>query len=651
MIAYKAKKSDFIKHCEDGVIVNEISKRMIGFSGGGDAEKKSWEKSLPQMANVLKMSSLPDDVVVAAEYKIQQLQNRLDFVITGRNKDGKPAVIIVELKQWSKEIKSSKLKDHVYTFGGGGAKDYLHPSFQALNYANIIKNTYLYAVENEVIFSSCSYLHNMPQEYEKIVRNKEKYPYTTEESPVFLKGDEKTFADYLSDKVSEADANVLIDLDDSQIVSSKELAKILGESLRGNELFTLDDGQKTSIETIVNEVEDRLEYGDKRIILIKGGPGTGKSVVALNAMGRLIEPKNGKKHGYNVAYFTANAAPRYLYSEELTKDKEYTKQLIKALFKHPVVFDKCGIDAYDCALIDEAHRLFAYKGGMGIKKGVNLLQKAIESTKVSVFFIDEDQAVTKYDYATIETIKEMANKCKHNKVRVIEQDELKLTSQFRVAGGAEYISFIRSFLGYDEEKIKYTPDKYEFKVCDTAEEVREWVKKHDMEIRKQKSEKSGDDIDNISGHCRMVAGYCYEWKSKGKGRETGIYDFDELDNGAFKAKWNLRNNETSNDYSWLDDPLSVDEVGCIHTCQGLDIEYCGVIIGKDMYYDNGQIQFDKNKNAKSDRASGIRNADDELAKRLIRNTYNVLLTRGVKGTYVYCQDEKLRDYLKSLLSL
>lgn len=645
MIVYYAKKSDFVEQCENGKIADELSKCMIGLSGGGEREEKSWENSLPQIANVLKMSSLPDDVIVAAEYKIQQLQNRLDFVITGRNKDDEPVVIIVELKQWSKDIKSSKLKDFVYTYGGGGEKDYLHPSFQALNYANIISNTYLFSIENKVVFLPCSYLHNMPQEYEIRLRNKEKYPFV-DKSPVFLKGDEKLFAKYLSDKLSKADAKLLFDLDESQIVSSKELAKVLDESLKGNELFTLDDGQKTSIETIVSEVDDYLKYGEKKVILIKGGPGTGKSVVALNTLGSLITPKKGKNHGYNVAYFTANAAPRYLYSDELTKGREYTKQLIKSFFKHPVVFDKCGKDTYDCALIDEAHRLFANKPGMGIKKDVNLLKKAIEAAKICVFFIDEDQAVTKDDYATIERIGKIAEKC-NPKVRIVEGDDLTLTSQFRVAGGAEYIAFIRFFLGYNDERIVYTPQKYEFKVCDTAEEMREWVRNHDTEIRKRKADESGESIDNISGNCRMVAGYCYKWDSKGQDRDGDKFDI-VLDDGKFKAKWNLRNFETGQAYSWLGDPLSVEEVGCIHTCQGLDIDYCGVIIGKDLYYDDGQIKFNKNANANSDKASGIRRADDELAKRLIRNTYNVLLTRGVKGTYVYCEDKKLRDYLKSL---
>lgn len=122
-----------------------------------------------------------------------------------------------------------------------------------------------------------------------------------------------------------------------------------------------------------------------------------------------------------------------------------------------------------------------------------------------------------------------------------------------------------------------------------------------------------------------------------------------MDEGQYKAKWNLKCDQLLKDYSWLNNPLSVREVGCIHTCQGLDLNYCGVIIGKDLYYEDGMVKFKKSANAKSDVTSGIRTADDDLAKRLIRNTYHVLLTRGMKGTYVYCEDKALRDYLKSLI--
>ena len=146
----------------------------------------------------------------------------------------------------------------------------------------------------------------------------------------------------------------------------------------------------------------------------------------------------------------------------------------------------------------------------------------------------------------------------------------------------------------------------------------------------------------------MVAGYTYEWISNGQFRDGPDHDII-LDSEDFKAKWNLRCKQVGNNYSWLNDPLSVNEVGCIHTCQGLDMNYCGVIIGKDLQYRDGKLLFCKEEIARSDKNSGIRTADDDIAERLIRNTYHVLLTRGMLGTYVYCEDEGLRSYLKSML--
>ena len=168
----------------------------------------------------------------------------------------------------------------------------------------------------------------------------------------------------------------------------------------------------------------------------------------------------------------------------------------------------------------------------------------------------------------------------------------------------------------------------------------------------QKAVREKDDLFNqnrtVSGKCRMVAGYTYEWVSKGQYRDGPDYDI-VLDEGTFKAKWNLRCSQVGNNYSWLNDPESVDEVGCIHTCQGLDLNYCGVIIGKDLQYRDGKLLYCKDQIARSDRNSGIRRSDDETAARLIRNTYHVLQTRGMLGTYVYCEDEGLREHLKEMI--
>ena len=115
---------------------------------------------------------------------------------------------------------------------------------------------------------------------------------------------------------------------------------------------------------------------------------------------------------------------------------------------------------------------------------------------------------------------------------------------------------------------------------------------------------------------------------------------------GFKAKWNL-----ANDKIWAINPKSFEEVGCIHTAQGLEFDYVGVLIGKDLYYDpaDGKVKTNKLAISRDDRSSGIRTASDNEARRLILNTYKTLLTRGQKGCFIYCEDKELRDYIKSYL--
>ena len=279
----------------------------------------------------------------------------------------------------------------------------------------------------------------------------------------------------------------------SRIVPSKLLAKMLSDAIKGNPFFSYDEAQATSVAQIVETAVDSAAYGGKRTIIIRGGAGTGKSVVAINALGQLINNRSSG-HRLNAVYVTSNAAPRNLYTEELVAD-DYKKNAIAALFRYPTVFCHSGEDEYDCALIDEAHRIFDFKGGVGIRKGTHVLDDIIRASRVAVFFIDDDQAVTTTDFATIERIKDAAGRM-HSKL--IEGTDLELKTQFRVTGGEQYISFIKSFLGYNDNITSYFPDKYEFKVFDSALEM------HRAIIEK-------DDLFNcghtVSGKCRVVAGY------------------------------------------------------------------------------------------------------------------------------------------------
>ena len=251
-----------------------------------------------------------------------------------------------------------------------------------------------------------------------------------------------------------------------------------------------------------------------------------------------------------------------------------------------------------------------------------MIDKAFYDSRVNIWFIDEDQAVTKYDYLTIDKIKQYAHKYDSE---IIEAKELSLTSQFRCMGGQEYISFVNQFLGYEEISTKkYKPKNYDFRIFDTPTEMWEAISEKQKEYP----------------NARLLAGYTHNWISKS---DDKLYDFN-MDEGQFKMRWNK-----FVDNSFINDPSQLDRIGSIHTIQGVDMSYAGVIIGKDMQYKDGHIIFDKSENAETDSASGIRKQNEKTAERLIRNTYKVLLTRGMYGTYIYCEGASLREYLKSLV--
>ena len=639
MIIYRENVGKFISQCLDGTsaldIGSIISKqmRLNGITYFGDSQVNAWNASLPEMALVLKRSNVDENIDVAVEYKLVQSRDRIDFLICGNDEADHENVVVIELKQWS-QVRPTNKQYFVNTFGGGGEGDYWHPSYQAYNYAQILLNFNEFVRENKVGLPSCCYLHNMAEGNSVLLDDISKYPLVLS-SPVFYEGQSDQLGKYISKYIKKPNKHLLYLIENSRIVPSKFLANMLKEAIQGNPFFSYDEAQATSVAQIVETAVDSAKYGGKRTIIIKGGAGTGKSIVAINALGQLINNKESPNR-LNAVYVSTNAAPRNLYSEELV-GKDYTKTAIKQLFRYPTVFCHSGEDEFDCALVDEAHRIFDFKGGVGIKKGTHVLEDIIRASRVAVFFIDSDQAVTTTDFATIDRIKEAAEKM-HSKI--IEGTQLELKTQFRVTGGEQYISFIRSFLGYNNDISLYYPDKYDFKVFDSASDLHEAIKEK-------------DDLFNlnhtVSGKCRLVAGYTYEWKSKYQYRDSNIYDII-LDSGDFKAKWNLRCKEVGPDYSWANDPDSINEVGCIHTSQGLDLNYCGVIIGKDIQYKDGKLLYCQNETAKSDNYSGIRKSDKEIADKLIRNTYYVLLTRGMLGTYVYCEDEGLREHLKEMLA-
>ena len=274
--------------------------------------------------------------------------------------------------------------------------------------------------------------------------------------------------------------------------------------------------------------------------------------------------------------------------------------------------------------MDEAHRLNA-KSGMFQNKGENQIKEIISASKVSLFLIDEHQKVTTKDIGTIDEIKKYANEFG---ATIYLGEEFNLVSQFRCNGSDGYLAFLDNLLGIRETTNKTFDIDYDIRLFDDPNKMRDALKEK-------------NDINNKS---RMIAGYCYNWITK-KCKDADLYDI-ELENN-FKAKWNLSNTST-----WAIDENSFDQVGCIHTSQGLEFDYVGIIIGKDLRYENNKVITDYTKRARTDRSlKGIKSTKNyKLADEIIRNTYKTLLSRGQKGCYIYCEDKALAEYIKSVLN-
>ena len=621
MIVYNATKSQF----NSDVILNQISDKILerlkesNIHGGEDAEYRSWQNSLVFMRNVLDDNEIPDDVEVAIEYQIPRTSKRVDFIICGSDNNNKNNVIVVELKQWDKVEKiDNEMLHSVKAFTGGGNRMVSHPSYQAYSYAVFIKNSSEQVQDEDIGIIPCAYLHNYEEKYLGEL-NDDIYKMWYEEAPFFIKNQVMDLRKFIKKFISKksTDGKLLYKIDNGRIRPSKALQDCIVSLMKGNKEFMLLDEQAVVYDMCVKTMKQCLKDMKKRTLIIQGGPGTGKSVLAVNLLKKYITD------GLNASYVTKNSAPREAYLKLLSKSDLKKEVNIKQLFRSPFGLCKTPSNFYDCLIIDEAHRLV--KQMYGDFQGQNQVMECINSSLLSIFLIDENQKITTKDIGSIDEIKYWANELNS---RVIINEETTLTSQFRCNGSDLYIQLLNNILQIGENvDIDLAELNFDLQIFDNPNDLRD-------ELRKK---------NQINNKARMVAGYCYDWDVK---NHRGDYDIYLEDN--FKAKWNLEN-----DKIWAINPSSFEEVGCIHTAQGLEFDYVGVLIGQDLRYDDasGLIITDKTKISKDDKSSGIKSCGIALANQLIKNTYKTLLTRGQKGCYIYCEDKPLANYIKKILKI
>lgn len=620
MIVYSANKHLFVQDVRTGVIATKILDllRKKGLNGGQEREFESWHNSMKFMRDIVDDSEIDDEVQIAIEYNIPQTSKRVDFILIGADARQKENIVIVELKQWSKaEVVDDDMHFSVRTFVANNKRIVCHPSYQAYSYSRFLNNYSQTIHEKDIRLIPCAYLHNyLPAYKPALSADIYKEWYTT--APFFIMDEVRQFNDFIKKYVTRKSAhgNLLYQIENGRIRPTKSLQDALSTMVRGTPVFDLLDEQAVCYDMCVRTMLQCLKDRKKRTILIQGGPGTGKSVLAVNLLMHFITC------ACNAAYVTKNSAPRQAFLSILSQNKAENIAEIGQLFRSPFGLSQIPANAYDCLIVDEAHRLV--KKMYGDWNGENQVKECINASLLTVFMLDEDQAVTTKDIGSVE---EITRWCKELDSTIIMREETKLVSQFRCNGSDAYIQFIDNLLQRNNESVPITLSElnYDFRVFDDACQMREALREKNA----------------INNKARMVAGYCYDWDVK---NHRG--DVDIRLPGGFQARWNL-----ANDKIWAINPRSFEEVGCIHTAQGLEFDYVGVLIGKDLTFDRetGRVVTDKSAISRDDKSSGIRGAGDADARRLILNTYKTLLTRGQKGCYVYCEDEGLREYFKEMV--
>jgi DUF2075 family protein len=620
MIIYQSNKQNFIKDLISNEIHEIIEATYTSKTGHRIAknELRSWKESMRYMGAVLNDEEIPSDAGVSIEYTIPQTSKRIDFILTGQDIKNNDQVIIIELKQWE----SAELTDKdaiVKTRFQYGVVETSHPSYQAWSYSELLNQLNETVYTDNINLSPCAYLHNYIED--SVIKNIFYQPYL-EKAPVFLKGKEeleklkifiKSFVKY-GDKT-----NLMFRIENGKIKPSKSLADSLEKMISGNPEFIMLDEQKLVYEMAIKLAKESSPE-NKNVLIVQGGPGTGKSVVAVNLLVNIIQ------HLRLVAqYITKNAAPRAVYEAKLTNSM--TKSAISNLFTGSGSFHSLEQNTFDVLIADEAHRLNE-KSGMFKNIGENQIKEIIKSSKLSIFFIDEDQKVTFSDIGSNEEIEKWA------KLESANIYHMALESQFRCNGSDGYLAWLDDVLEIRETANKTLDGlEYDFQVLSSPNQLKELI-----------FEKN-----TINNKARIVAGYCWNWVSKSDKSAFDIIlpDYD------FGMRWNLDTDGSL----WIQAPKSVSEVGCIHTCQGLEVDYVGVIIGDDLIVRNGRVITNPKARAKTDKSiSGYKKllkVNPDLANKkvdgIIRNTYRTLMTRGMKGCYIFCTDLETQTYFQDRL--
>ena len=619
MRLYSGSSIQFIEDTYQNQIAEKL--RLSFFEQYGfnpsSGEINSWRNSLRAASMILQHANLVDHGVMV-EYQLPLTSKRLDCLVCGRDGSRKDNAVIIELKQWDK-CSPAEGENEVLTWVGGSEREVLHPSVQVGQYRSYLEDTHtaFYEGSDPVVLNACTYLHN----YSPITDDpifSEKFKTVIERNPLYTMNDVHPLESYLTSWLSGGQGlETLQRIEESKYRPSKKLMDHVGNVIKGKPEYILLDDQLVVYDKVFACAKGGFHNRKKAVMIVKGGPGTGKSVIAINLMADLLLKE------YNAQYATGSRA--------------FTETLRKVIgtrggvqFKYFNSYTEADYNSIDVLLADEAHRIRENSSSRFTakekKSPVPQIDELIRAAKVSVFFIDDHQVVRPGEIGSVKYIKECASRLECSVY------EYELETQFRCAGSDAFVNWVNNTLGIERTANALWSQKeaFDFRILKSPEEVEKTILERVAE--------------GYTG--RMTAGFCWPWSDP---RSDGTL-VEDVVIGEYKRPWNARPEarklakDIPKAVTWAYDPNGIHQVGCIYTAQGFEFDYAGVIFGNDLVYDldaqNWRGQHEHSHDSVVKRSKG-RFTD------LVKNTYRVLLTRGMKGCYVHFVDKDTERFVKS----
>lgn len=584
------------------------------------SERRSWERSIPALRADLIDAGL-HDVEMLIEYRLPLTSKRADVVLAGVHpQTGHPSYVVVELKQWS-QAEAYEGSDSLVTVEQYGNRAVTHPAVQVEGYVDYIADFTSYLSEQEHSIVGAAYLHNAT---DRGVEDLFIRP-ATDRSRLFTGQRRGAFSDFLAEhlapgKSGAAAADALLT---SRIAPSKQLLAVAADEVQRREMFVLLDEQRDAYEHVLHAVDRARRANTKRAVVVSGGPGSGKSVIALSLMGEL------SRQGRSVVHATGSRS----FTQTLRRVAGARAPRVQKLFKYFNSFMSAEPNDLDCLILDEAHRIRETSVNRYTRKEQRdqaqpQIHELLTAARVPVFLLDEHQVVRPGELGTVQDIE------RYSAALGIEVERISLDDQFRCGGSQVYVDWVLRLLGLESGgPIPWIGDAgFDVEVVDSPFELDHVL--------------SAEHEDGYTA--RIAAGYCWPWSDP---RPDGTLVQDVVIDD-WSRPWNLRGERSVGGAPpsalWASDPAGFGQVGCIYTAQGFEYDHAGVIIGPDLVWRDGRWVTVRDANRDPDFRSRAKVPDEDF-DRLVRNVYKVLLTRGMRSVHIYSTDPQTRDFLRSLV--